>query len=79
MRSSASQELADREPAEPQAPKSRNDLMNELLAQTRDLQAAEAAKKRDAKLHAETISGIKGGIKEITDQLKALEDATTPA
>jgi hypothetical protein len=71
------EELANREPAEPRAPKNRDELMNELLAQTRDLQAAEAAKKCDAKLHAERISEIKGGIREITDQLKALEDATT--
>ena len=54
--------------------KSRDDLMNELLALTRDRLEEEAAKKRDAKAHADRISDIKASIKSVTDQLKALED-----
>lgn len=67
----------DNDDVTPDAPpkaKSRDELMNELLALTRDLQTEEAAKKRDAKAHGDRITDVKTSIKLITDQVKALED-----
>ena len=51
-------------------PRTQDELKSALVNLTRDLQAAEAAKRRDAAAHNDTIKDLKADIAELMDELE---------
>lgn len=55
--------------------RTRPELLNDLLELSNQLREAEAAKKRDTKLHRDRITDLKADIARVSDSIKALDEA----